>query len=145
MRPYPGTQLLQSKTIFNYRLSRARRVIENSFGILTARCRILRKTIECSPDNSEKIVLGCLVLHNFIMLNDHQRWYCPDDFVDTDNADESSENGRWRLDHENSGGPLPSITSSRRNDYDCIPSQRCLSRLFTKSRGSSISNEQINF
>jgi len=67
---------------FNYinRLSRARRVIENAFGILVARWRILFTTLNMLPSNADKIIKACVVLHNFLKLNDGT--YCPPDYVD---------------------------------------------------------------
>ncbi|XP_067635108.1 uncharacterized protein [Eurosta solidaginis] len=112
MRPYPGSNLTRSKRIFNYRLSRGRRVIENAFGIAAARWRILRTTIECAPENCEKIVLACLALHNFIMLNDQSRWYCPENYVDRFEGNLMLE-GEWRREIE-SQRSLPPLRSAVR-------------------------------
>ncbi|XP_046661985.1 protein ALP1-like [Homalodisca vitripennis] len=44
MKPYPGIQKKDSKErVFNYRLSRARRVSENAFGIISSVYRILQR------------------------------------------------------------------------------------------------------
>lgn len=67
LKPFARNQLNEPKKIFNYRLSRARRVVECAFGILAAKWRILLKPIECKPENAEKIVKCTCVLHNIII------------------------------------------------------------------------------
>lgn len=49
--------------VFNYRLSRAWRIIENCFGIASA---VLRKPIELEPEKVSTIVPAIWVLHNFL-------------------------------------------------------------------------------
>ena len=67
MRPYPGT-LDKTQRIYNYRVSRARRTIENVFGILAARWRIFRKAIRADIKTVKAIVQACVCLHNFLQL-----------------------------------------------------------------------------
>ncbi|KYN03438.1 hypothetical protein ALC62_05714 [Cyphomyrmex costatus] len=56
--------------IFNYRLSRARCVIENTFGIMTSRWRTLRRDLCCAPEIVEDIVKSIVCLHNFLMISE---------------------------------------------------------------------------
>lgn len=66
MRPYPFKQLTNEKRIFNYRLSRARRTVENAFGILSSVWRVFSSTILLSPEKVTKVILTCCVLHNML-------------------------------------------------------------------------------
>lgn len=70
LRPYSGTYLSTEKRIFNYRLSRARRYVECSFGILSNKWRILHRPIDVNLDFAVDIVKCCCVLHNFVRKRD---------------------------------------------------------------------------
>lgn len=71
LRPYPANQLNIEKRKFNYRLSRARRVVENAFGIMSSKWRIYRKPIIASLETVESIVKATVCLHNFLLSTTH--------------------------------------------------------------------------
>ena len=85
MRPLPGRstgRLSNDQKIFNYRLSRARRVIQNTFRIMSSKWRIFRVPINALYDNIKLIIMGSVCLHNFIIreelqLPDVMQEYCP--------------------------------------------------------------------
>ncbi|XP_026818483.1 uncharacterized protein LOC113557263 isoform X2 [Rhopalosiphum maidis] len=66
MRPYPRRELNANCKIFNYRLSRARRTVENAFGILVSRFRVFEKPIATSVPTAVKIVKTACALHNWL-------------------------------------------------------------------------------
>ena len=70
VKPYSRQQLNREERIANYRVSRGRRVVENSFGMLVQRFRVLLTTMEQRPKVVRDIVLTCVVLHN--MLRSHR-------------------------------------------------------------------------
>lgn len=95
MRPFPVKVLNCSRRIFNYRLSRARRIVENAFGILAERWRVLKTTIPLITTNVDRIVVATVVLHNFIM-TETEKQYCSAGFVDVENERGEIIPGRWR-------------------------------------------------
>ena len=89
IKPYPG-KLDEKQSIFNYHQSRARRVIENAFGILKARWRIFSRPIKATMENVENYVWAAICLHNYLRLTDNAT-YTPYGFVD--NKDSTGNEG----------------------------------------------------
>lgn len=114
LKPFPGNRLTLKQKIFNYRLSRARRIVENGFGILAARFRVFEKPMPYSPEKVVKIVKACCALHNWLRqtkLQNKQYEYT----VDKENYDAGIIiPGNWRDEPESHGlQPLPSSLSNR--------------------------------
>ncbi|GFO48439.1 hypothetical protein PoB_007494400 [Plakobranchus ocellatus] len=65
MRPCPRG-LDNVRRLYNYRHSRARRIIECPFGALAGVWSVLKKILNMLPENAIKVVLACCALHNFV-------------------------------------------------------------------------------
>lgn len=68
MKPFSRRCLTREERVFNYRLSRARRIVENAFGILAQRFGCLLTKLRHNPQTVERIVLACVCLHNIMRL-----------------------------------------------------------------------------
>lgn len=117
MKPYPFQNLSIDKRVFNYRLSRARRLIENVFGIATSRFRVFRRPIIACKRKVVSITKAIVALHNFLMTHNEQSnsTYCPIDFVDRDNP-EGLIPGHWRNDADMIQG-LQELSGNSSNNF----------------------------
>lgn len=87
MKPYSNRKMNNKERIFNYRLFRARRVVENNFSILTHRWRCMLGTMQQNPDRVKLIVLAAICLHNLMRLR------YPG--LQNDNLDQEDEAGNY--------------------------------------------------
>jgi hypothetical protein len=59
---------MQEERILNYRLSRARRIIENVFGILVSRFRFSDRKLAVKLGTVNKLVSAACALHNWLVI-----------------------------------------------------------------------------
>lgn len=62
LKPYPFRDQPSSNCIFNYRLSKARQIVENSFGIIANKFQILRRVKNPMPKVVTNIALAMCTL-----------------------------------------------------------------------------------
>lgn len=138
-RPYPGRKLPEDKRIFNYRLSRARRVIENSFGILAARWRIFHRPIQTAVETAENIVKAAVCLHNYLKQTSSAA-YCPTGFIDSEDSTGQIQPGEWRriVAEDNTCGGLRALRPSRGARYplDAAKTREALKEYVNSKWGS---------
>lgn len=103
LKPFEGSPERGSiERIFNYRLSRARRVVENAFGVLSSVFRVLRKPMLLEPVKAKKVVLTTVYLHNFLRKKScSQQVYTPQGSFDIE-VDGIIIPATWRHDGEQS-------------------------------------------
>ena len=94
MKPYPFRNQPAQNRVFNYRLSRARRCVENAFGILCQIFRIFRRPILVDAEKSQKIVLAACSLHNYILMKSSSTSYSG--LADREDDDGTLIPGIWR-------------------------------------------------
>ena len=95
LRPYPGQGIPEEQRISDYRLSRARRVIENAFGILATHCRVFMQPIQSTVGKTDRIVKATTCLHKFLR-QANSAGYCPMGFVDSYDETGTIKEGEWR-------------------------------------------------
>ena len=126
LRPYPGSRPggaeddYHRRLVYNYRLCRARRIVENTFGILVSRWRILRQPIKAKIETVDAVVKATCVLHNYLRRRDgtsSDRRYIGDGDVDFEDSGHLTR-GAWRHEGNDSCfrniGRLGSNNSTRR-------------------------------
>ncbi|KAJ8882208.1 hypothetical protein PR048_018696 [Dryococelus australis] len=95
MKSYPSDHSSESfKIIFNYRLSTARRIVENTFSILSVVFRVLRKPMLLELPKAELIVMTIILLHN-LLRNHSPTLYMPHGSLDHEENCVLTE-GSWR-------------------------------------------------
>ncbi|CAK1593514.1 unnamed protein product [Parnassius mnemosyne] len=113
MKPFPDKNISKEKRIFNYRLCRARRVVENAFGILASRFRVFRQPISVKIENLDAIVLASCALHNFLRQKSKIYW-TPSSVDYEDLQHQIFRTGDWRQ----QGALTPLHRTGERNTYE---------------------------
>lgn len=136
-RPYPGHGISESQRVFNYCLSRARRVIENAFGVLRARWGVFSHTINASVETAVSVTKAPLCLHNFLRQTD-SAGYCPNGYCDSEDSSGEIKPCQWRKEVPREGsGAIRNMLPlrGRRKSSPAIEVRNALKDYFLSDKG----------
>ena len=97
LKPFSQKNLDLFTRICNYRFSRARRISENVFGIVTNRWRVYRSPISLHSEKVRELTTAVLTLHDWLRSGQSKTVYMPPGFFDTyDPTTQSFIPGSWK-------------------------------------------------
>lgn len=112
MKPYSKINLTKEERVYNYRTSRARRIVENGFGILASRFRVFGQPIAVKVETTIKIVKATCAIHNWLRLISPAS-YTPPGYCDYEDIVNSTiVQGEWRSEISK----MPSILRTRNHN-----------------------------
>ncbi|XP_053380248.1 putative nuclease HARBI1 [Mercenaria mercenaria] len=131
MKPFGRRGLEREKLITNYRLSRGRRVVENAFGILAARFRVLLTTMQQTPEIVATIVESCVCLHNLMRIRYPGLQQAQ---LDQEDDQHNLVPGAWRTDEMLTA--IQQVRGHNRDATDAKQQREYLSKYFNSAAGS---------
>lgn len=123
LKPFSQSSLNYERRIYNYRLARGRNVVENVFGLISSRFRVLHTAINMKPLNIQFVVLAICTLHNYL-IRAKIHYTGPTTFDAEDKqTHELQENAEWRQHYDVHLSPLQaeatkSYTSDAKQNRD---------------------------
>ncbi|CAL1285359.1 unnamed protein product [Larinioides sclopetarius] len=134
MIPYPSSIEKEcEKRIFNYRLSHARRVVENVFGVLASVFRVFRKPMMLQPEKVSNVTLACVLLHNFMRRSPTSvSSYTPPGTFDTE-VDGKFVPGSWRKDESRTTSFMPLKKVARKPSEEGMTTRDSFAEYFNSS------------
>ena len=77
-KPHPQRGLTEEEQVYNQRISRARMIVENVFGMVVNKFRVFHTPINARPKQVEKMVLATCILHNMLLKTNPQNYRIPE-------------------------------------------------------------------
>nr|CAI5854096.1 unnamed protein product [Callosobruchus analis] len=108
-------QISHDEKIFNYRLCRARRIVEKVCGILASHFQTLQSNLRMNLEAVDKIILACCVLHTYLRKKSDS--YLTPTVVDWENLSTGHiTEGQWRKEGSELVGLTPRRNNNRNNN-----------------------------